>query len=202
MKRHLFGPVSAAFADQNLRRHIDAGAGVVFRHDGEFVIGPFDDWNSIAARFPANWQPDFLALWLQYNIIPPAVWQSPVPIIGLAGDWNLLSHHYRHVLPLCDMVLTDAPGVEKLARAGIAHARSAQLYGCERAVVDFDYGDGPRDIDILFVGNVNPAVQGERLRWLGRVAKLKKRWNVRITNNVFGDDYRKLLGRAKIVFNR
>lgn len=202
MRRHLFGPVSATFADQNLRRPMDAGACVAFNHDGPFAVGPFETWESVAARFPADWRPDFLVLHLQYNTIPAVLWQAPIPIVGLAGDYNLLWHHYRHVLPMCDLVLADAPGVERLARDGITHARAAQLYGCERGFVEFDCGDGPRDIDILFVGNVNPAVQGERLPWLGRLAKLKKRWNVHITSNVFGDDYRKLLGRAKIVFNR
>src|SRR5207253_686107 len=32
--------------------------------------------------------------------------------------------------------------------------------------------------------------------------RLNKRWNVHITTDVFGDEYRRLLGRARIVFNR
>ncbi len=202
MRRHLFGPVSRTFAEQNLLRHMEARTCVSFNHDGPVAVGHFDAWDSVAAKFPPGWQPDFLALHLQYNTIPPVLWNAPVPIVGLAGDWNLLWHHYRHVLPLCDLVLTDELGVERMARAGISHAMAAQLFGCERAFVDFDYGEGPRDIDILFVGNFNAAVQGERLPWIGRIAKLSKRWHVHVTTNVFGDDYRRLLGRARIVFNR
>jgi len=201
-RRYLFGPVTTTFAEQNLWRHVESGNCLVFGHDGPMSIGPLDTWESIAARFPADWRPDFIALQLQYNTIPLVLWQAPMPIVGLAGDWNLLWHHYRRVLPRCDLVLTDTAGVEKLAQAGITHAKPAQLFGCERAYVDFEYGDGPRDIDILFVGNFNPAVQRERLPWLGRIAKLKQKWNVHITTDVFGADYRKLLGRARIVFNR
>lgn len=201
-RRHFFGPVSATFADQNLRRRLDGGGCVVFHHDGPFAVSGFDTWESFAARWPSAWQPDFLVLQLQYNTIPAVLWQAPIPIVGLAGDWNLLWHHYRHVLPLCDLVLTDAPGVARFERAGIRHARPAQLFGCERAFVEFEYGLAARDIDILFVGNFNSAVQSKRLPWLGRIGKLKKRWNVHLTTNVFDDAYRALLGRARIVFNR
>jgi hypothetical protein len=45
-------------------------------------------------------------------------------------------------------------------------------------------------------------VQRDRLSWLGRIARLAGRFNVVIRTGVFGDDYRVLLRRAKIVFNR
>ena len=51
-----------------------------------------------------------------------------VPVVGLAGDWNLLWHYYRSAAPLCDLVLTDARGVEALARQGIRHARVANIF--------------------------------------------------------------------------
>src|SRR5207249_9550705 len=69
-----------------------------------------------------------------------------------------------------------------------------------------DYGllttDKCRDIDILFVGNLHPAVQRERLRWLGRLASLSDRYSVQIHTGVFGKEYRQLLWRARIAFNR
>ena len=33
-------------------------------------------------------------------------------------------------------------------------------------------------VDILFVGNLHPAVQRERLYWLGRLARLADKWKV------------------------
>jgi len=201
-RRHLFGPAPADFAREHLHRYVEAGECVVFDHGGVRAATFGDSWDDFVARLPTDWRPEFIVLRLQYNAIPPFLWQAPVPIIGFAGDWNLVWHHYRNVLPRCDLVLTDAAGVETLARAGIMHARHAQLFGCERSFVDFDYDQAPRDIDVLFVGNFSPAVQRERLPWLGRIAKLRKRWSVHITSGVFGDDYRRLLGRARIVFNR
>jgi CheY-like chemotaxis protein len=39
-----------------------------------------------------------------------------VPLVGLAADWTLLGHWYRHCLRQCDLVLTDPAGVETLGR--------------------------------------------------------------------------------------
>src|SRR5262245_61449063 len=150
-RAHLFGPVSPTFAAQNLRRHVEEGVCVVFDHSGPISVGPKDTWDSFAARFPGNWRPQFLALPLQYSTIPCALWQAPVPIVGMAGDWHLLWHRYRHLLPLCDLVLTDQPGVEALSRLGIRHVQPAQLFACQRAFVEFNYGSGPGGLDVLFL---------------------------------------------------
>ena len=57
-----------------------------------------------------------------------------------------------------------------------------------------------RDIDMLVVGNFNSAVQRERMPWLGRLARLSRRCNVVMRTGVFGENYRRLLARSRIVF--
>jgi GT2 family glycosyltransferase/Tfp pilus assembly protein PilF len=201
----------------------------------ELAITHEDTWESVRSRLPSGWEPDFVVLYLPYTSIPLGFWSAPVPLIGLAADWNLLWHHYRRQLRKCDLVLTDAAGVEAMKREGISHAREAILYGCGREWCEAEKGrdgetaggqsgradtggaesevadtlavlgsslSGQRDIDILFVGNLHPAVQRERLPWLGRLARLSERWKVEIHTGVFGEAYRELLGRARIVFNR
>jgi len=236
-RRHLFGPVSPRFVEQNLYRHCQSGDCLAFDATGatSFAIGMADTWDGIAARWPAGWQPDFAVLDLHYTMIPPCLWQAPVPLIGLAQDWNLLWHAYRRLLHHVDLVLTDTGGVEHVAREGIRHAWAANLFGLERQfLADPEKGTGgnrenraspfppfppvhhghltesdnqraaagARDIDILFVGNLHPAVQRERLPWLARVAQLSERRRVAILQGVFDEEYRRLLGRARIVFNR
>ena len=149
-----------------------------------------------------GWQPDFIALYLPYTVVPECLWSAQVPRIGLAADWNLLWHDYRRSLRACHLVLTDAAGVDVMAREGIAHAQAFNLFGCERAYLEPPPDDKPRDIDVLFVGNLHPAVQRERLPWLGRLARLADHRRVAIHTGVFGADYRDLLQRARIVFNR
>jgi glycosyltransferase involved in cell wall biosynthesis/Flp pilus assembly protein TadD len=200
---HLFGPVTAAFADQNLRRHRQAGDCLTFGPEAgvDLVTTPSDTWDSLCARLPSGWRPEFIALELHYSTVPPCLWSAPVPLVGLAADWNLLWHHSRRSLRRCELVLTDITGVETLGREDIHHARVANLFGCERAFLEMPL-DTARDIDALFIGNLNPAVQRERLPWLARLARLASRWNVVIRTNVYGVEYRRLLCRSRVVFNR
>ena len=202
--RYLFGPVTAHFADQNLREARASGACLTFNDvgDTDLRVGPGDRWEDVAARCPAGWQPDCVALNLAYTTVPEGLWSAPAPLIGLAGDWNLLFHHYRRCLARSDLVLTDSQGVEVLSRDGVAHARQANILGCERAYLETEWPDGPRDIDVLFVGNLNHAVQRERMPWVARLAALGDRWRVVIETGVFGADYRALLARSRVVFNR
>jgi glycosyltransferase involved in cell wall biosynthesis len=192
-RRYLFGPVRPGFVEENLRGHVEAGNCLPF--------GPGDTWAAIEARLPVGWRPDFVVLDLHYASVPPTFWSAPVPLVGLAIDWNLLWHYYRRHLPSCDLVLTDPAGVEALARQGIRHACAANLFGCGRSFLEITHAP-VRDIDVLFVGNVNPAVQRERLPWLGRLSRLADRWRVEVRTNVYGEEYRRLLARARVVFNR
>jgi glycosyltransferase involved in cell wall biosynthesis/tetratricopeptide (TPR) repeat protein len=206
-KRFLFGPVDGYFAAENLDELCSAGVCLTFNATGEGVdlaVGPNDCWESVVSSFPNSWQPDFIALSVGYNSVQPALFQTPVPLVALATDWNFQWHWYRHLLPHCELVLTDAAGIAVMRREGLDHVRYANLYGPGRALLDMadDEVECPRDIDVLFVGNMQPAVQRHRLKWLTRLGKLADRWNVVIRTGVFGEEYRALLRRSRIVFNR
>jgi hypothetical protein len=133
-RRYLFGPVTAPFADQHLEGERRAGRCLTFGGDGSsgLAIGPGDSWEGVCARLPEGWRPDFVALYLPYTSVPPCVWSAPIPLVGLAADWNLQWHWYRRALRRCDLVLTDAAGVEVMQREGIEHARAGNLFGCGR----------------------------------------------------------------------
>jgi hypothetical protein len=122
-----------------------------------------------------------------------------VPLIGLAADWQLQWHSYRRWLRCVDLILTDIAGVEGLARESIRHACAANLFGCPPGFVDAPWPEGPRDIDIYFAGNFRPAVQRERLPWLGRLARLGERWRVQIDTGVLVSiTARRWAGRASL----
>src|SRR5260221_3686458 len=115
MSRHyLYGPVQADFAKENLSAERQTRRCVAFNAAGDtdLAIGSTDTWKSIRERLPAGWQPEFLVLNLWYTSIPSCLWQTSLPIIGLAVDWNLQWHCYRRQLPQCDLILTDTLGVE------------------------------------------------------------------------------------------
>jgi glycosyltransferase involved in cell wall biosynthesis/Flp pilus assembly protein TadD len=205
MPRYLFGPVDGKYAEEFLGALRATGECLAFgaQPGADLVIGPGDSWSELVSQLPDGWQPDFIALYLHYGSIPRGLWSAPVPLVGLAGDWNLLWHWQRRCLRRCERVLTDATGVEVMRQAGMTHGRLVNLFGCPRPYLEAPSPpqDG-RDIDICFAGNFNGAVQSERLPWLGRVAALADRYKVVLTTGVHGADYRALLRRAKIVFNR
>jgi glycosyltransferase involved in cell wall biosynthesis/predicted Zn-dependent protease/predicted O-methyltransferase YrrM len=195
MARLLFGPCDdPTFFDRFLRA--PAGAG----RWGVFGAGcpSFE-----AACAGLGGEPEALVVWPGYTSVPAWVWSAPVPVAAAAHDPNLLWHSFRHNLPLADVVLTDAPSAQRLRRAGLQHVRAANLFGIDRHfAAALDDPEGERDIDLVFVGNVNPAVQGARLPWLARVAALADKYRVAVAAGVFGAEYRSLLRRAKLAFNR
>lgn len=200
---YLFGPVSLYFAEQYLHTERKTGCCSVFGPDNglDLDIGPEADWQTVCAKFPPDKRPEFIVLYMQYRAIPPWLWTVPVPIITLAGDWNLQWHSYQQ-LRCSDLVLTDALGAEMMRRAGINQVRPAILFGGERDFLEATWPEQPRDIDVLFVGNFNTPVQRERLALLGRIAPLGQKRKVLFATNIYGEDYRKLLARTRIVFNR
>src|SRR5205823_6617742 len=129
---------------------------------------------------------------LWYASIPAWPWQAPVPLVGLAGDWNL-QYHLLRSLPGCELYLTDSRGVELFGREGLGVAWRADLYGLAQSFLDYPWpAEDARDIDVLYVGYLNQAIHRPRLPWLARLARLGERRRVVIEQNVFGDDYRAL----------
>jgi tetratricopeptide (TPR) repeat protein len=196
--------VAPDFAEQNLYTMRATGQCLAFGYrDGtDLTISGGESWASLSARLPTGWQPDFLVLNLAYQTIPPAFWSAPVPLIALATDWNFTFHSLRHQLPYCDAVFTDTNGVEVLRRLGCERVFPANLFGLEKAPLEAAPLADDRDIDVVFVGNFQPAVQRERMAWLGRVASLADRWRVVVATAMFGEEYHALLRRSRIVFNR
>jgi hypothetical protein len=215
--RYLVGPVTPQRASEWDQQR-QQGYCLSFNPDStaDVQLGHADTWETVLSRLPADWRPDFLLLDLGYTTVPAWLWDAPVPLIALAPDWQLQWHFLRRFLPHCQLVLTDQAGVSTMHRQGITHAIAANLYGLQgifrvpsgspsplRGGV---WGEGffpsRRRIDILFVGNLHPAVQRERLTWLGRLARLQGKWRVHIAQGVLGEEYRQLLLRSRIVFNR
>jgi glycosyltransferase involved in cell wall biosynthesis/tetratricopeptide (TPR) repeat protein len=202
--RYLVGPVTSARA-RDWQAQREAGNCLAFNAEGtaDVRLGHGDTWEAVLARLPGNWRPDFVLLDLGYVSVPAWLWQTPVPLVALAPDWQLQWHALRRLLPLTELVLTDQAGVAALHREGIGHACAANLFGLQGIFTQAPAGvPSTRDIDILFVGNLHPAVQRERLPWLGRLARQAGSWRVVIAQGVRGEDYRRLLLRSRIVFNR
>jgi hypothetical protein len=82
--RYLFGPVSAEFVQQNLRRARQDGACLAFDAAGttDLAVGPGDTWEAVLARLPGGWRPDFVVLYPCYSSVPGWLWSAPVPLVA------------------------------------------------------------------------------------------------------------------------
>jgi glycosyltransferase involved in cell wall biosynthesis/Tfp pilus assembly protein PilF len=204
-RRFLFGPVSAEFAREKLATFRKSGACRCFdtQPGADVVVRVSDTWEEVRAQFPPDWQPDYLAIFLQYRVIPSWVWAAPIPIIGVAGDWNLLWHHYRSLCRWCDAVVTDKVGAHLFRSEGAQIVKEGMIYGLDKSYLDACQTESQeRDIDIAFVGNFHPVIHRERLPWLERVACLGERWKVRLETSIARMEICQLLKRTRIAFNR
>ena len=139
---------------------------------------------------------------LAYSCVPPCLWRAPLPLVGLAADWNLLWHGYRRVLPLCERVLTDAPGVGVMpAAAGrtagppTSTGRSRPCWGCRRT------GPSATSTCCSWATHTRRCSASASPGWAALPGSpAAGAW--RSHAGVFGDDYRDLLCRARVVFNR
>ena len=158
----------------------------------------------LALLFPEDWKPDVFLHWsLEYNPMLLGMEEADCFTVATVGDWNLGAQAFRQCGGAFDLLIADRQGCQRMQQTGF-RARYAPLWyydaNVHRRLPESEAGE--RDIDILMVGNFNPEVQRERAQWLGRVARLSHRYRVCITSHVFGEEYIRLLNRAKIVFNR
>ncbi|HZP83782.1 MAG TPA: hypothetical protein VFB21_19225, partial [Chthonomonadaceae bacterium] len=181
------------------------------RHDKILAFGngykqvaytPGMTWNELLARCPSGWEPEVYLHWsLEYNAIPAGLEEARCLTAATVGDWNLGGQAVRHIGAAFDVLFADRNGTEFLRRLGFANVQYAPLWA-------YDPGQHrrlqhtQRDIDVLMIGNFNHAVQRERAQWLARVARLSRKYRVVLTCGVFGEEYVRLMNRARIVFNR
>lgn len=203
--RYLVGPAIAPLSRTALCSVRESRVCITFgRGDtADVAVGQNSSWDDIRAQLPQGWEPDFLVINLAAGV-PRCLWNQPLPRVGLATNWHLSWHLHRERLRQCDLVWTDSLGVETLACEGI-RSRSVNLFDLDPSIVTCADGGvatkgGLRDIDLLFVGNLNPVLHKNRASWLARLARLGNRWRVRIRAGIPQDEYRRLLLRTRIVF--
>lgn len=159
-------------------------------------------WDELRACCPSGWTPDVYIHWSpEYNALPWGWENADCLTVGVFGDWNLGGVAMQQVASGFDVVFADGNGGKRLQSFGHERVEYAPLWAFDpnlhRVLPDVE-----RDIDILMVGNFNHAVQWERSRWLARIARLSSRYRVQVLTGVYGEDYVRLMNRAKIVFNR
>jgi tetratricopeptide (TPR) repeat protein len=161
-----------------------------------------NSYAELAAQFPAGWKPDALfCASLEYVPVPVGIEEADCFTVGIVGDWNLGAQAVGLIGGAFDLLVADGSGCERLRSLGFDNVVYAPLWGYDPRVFRRLPGV-KRDLDIVLVGNFNHEVQRERARWLARVARMSRKHRVCLTSGIYGEDYVRLLNRARIVFNR
>lgn len=154
----------------------------------------------VVDRISREWQPDLLLCWMPEIHPPPrGVEHVPIPTVALVSDWNVFYPILQVNLARYDVVLCDTPGLSVLKSEHVSPAHVFPLYS-QITPVHRPY-DRPKDIDVVFVGNLNHGSHPIRAKYLERLAKLSDRYRIVIATDVQGEEYGRLLSRAHIVFN-
>lgn len=157
-------------------------------------------WPRIVNRIAAEWPPDLALIWVPEIHPPPQrIEDSPIPTVALVSDWNVYYPILAANLMRYDHVLCDRPGVAVFSGPRLTPHHLMPLYS-QISTIHRPH-EVEKDIDILFVGNLNHAAHPQRGRCLERIARLADRYHVVITTNYVGDAYAHLLSRARIVLN-
>lgn len=158
-------------------------------------------FDEVLKKLPFNWNPDVIIIRdAEYYRIPENIDQVDVPIVALIGDYNLSLPRMLPIMDCFDYFFCDLKGVKIFRKLGFNNCDFFCLYGYDPEV-HRDYG-GSKDFDVVFVGNLNHAVQQEREAYLYELAKLRSFYRVYIGTGVYGRDYAKLLNGSWLVFNK
>ena len=158
---------------------------------------------TLFARLPPGFRPDAMLLWWpDQEPIPEGIERAPCPVVGILSDYNLSLPYVVGTWPCFDVLLVDRPGVRLFERLAFPDVR----WFCQFTFKQPSHRLYPgiaRDLDLGFIGNLNPIVQRERAPWIERVRALGSAGlAVEVRSGVFGAEYGRFLNRCRIAFNR
>lgn len=168
--------------------------------DADFTFHAGETTAEVLARVAATWQPDLLLCMCPEMYPPPqAVEASPIRTAAMISDWNLYQPQLEHNLARFDVVLSDRLGARVLSVQGARPRYWGPVYA-HRPLIHRDLGL-ERDIDIVFLGNLNHGIHRQRGAMLERVAALAGQYRVLIGGELSPADYATTMNRARIVVN-
>lgn len=161
----------------------------------------YTTYEQIKNIFPDNFEPAAIYFsFPEYYFIPIGIENSNCITIALVSDWNLNFLHLKETIKVFDFILTDSKGVNTFKNHGFDNVFYFPLFGLQ---VDSykNFITNNKKYDISFIGNLNDNIQIERAKYLYKIAQLSYKYNVFITSNVYGDEYKQIMSESKIVFN-
>jgi tetratricopeptide (TPR) repeat protein len=168
--------------------------------DFDYLFEPRETAREFVARVSREWAPDVLLCSLPEMHPPPlAIEDSPIPAVAVISDWNLYGPQLEHNLCRFDAVLSDLPATRSLKIHGIQPQFLFPMYSHMTHIHRFI--ERPRDIDVLFLGNLNHAIHRARGQVLEKIARHSQGLRVVIDAGLPPEQYALRLNEAKIAIN-
>jgi hypothetical protein len=168
--------------------------------DAHYRLGPRESAAEVIARVSAEWPFDVLVCFVPELFPPPHELEAcPVKTVAVISDWNVYYPQLEFNLARYDIVLSDELGSRTLSPQGAKTQYVTPLYS-HLGLVHRELGL-ERDLDIVFAGNLNPAMHPRRTKLLERIALLSDEFRIAIVEGLEQKAYVKLLNRARIAFN-
>ncbi len=165
-----------------------------------YHFSPEEQATDVLERVRREWSPD---LWICAcpELYPPprAIENVTIPTVAFISDWNLYQPQLAYNLARFDRVCSDRLGSQVLQLHNAQPEYLQPLYS-QRSLVHKPL-NLQRDIDILFLGNMNHAIHRNRGAILEKVASLSDTYLVVIDGELPHDEYATLMNRARIVVN-
>lgn len=158
-------------------------------------------YDDIKSLFPDKFNP--LAIYFsfpEYYFVPIGLEYSNCLSFALVSDWNLNFLYLKETLKVFDFVLTDKLGVSVFQNHGFNNVFYFKLFGLQ--VDDYkEFKNIDKIYDISFIGNLNNNIQVKRAEYLYKLSQLSYMYNILITSNVYGNEYKRILAQSKITFD-
>lgn len=151
---------------------------------------------------PPAWKPDvYLHSGTVHFPVPTDVETFEGLTVTVISDWHRGGRAVWAGAGFFDLVVGERPACELIRSLGFDNAVFARLWSADPALHRV-LPETKKDIDVLFIGSLDPSVWNERNRWLARLGRLSAKHRIVITQGHYGEEYVRLTNRAKIVFNR
>ena len=202
--RILCGPENLTHLSNYLYQGLSANHDVLCFNDqadrGIRFSYPHQTFQDVLAKLPPGWEPDLVIWWFpEFHPLLEGVEDCPYPTLLAVSDWHVTSQPILEIASAFDLVATDRTGLNLLSSQADVEAFYTPLYGFDPNT--HKYLNLEREVDIGHVGDVNPALQKERVNMMCRAAALSDDFKVQFDTGVFGDAYVELLNKTRITLN-
>lgn len=165
------------------------------------LLKPDITFEELYHQLTIDFKPDVFIWWeVTIHKIPPGIEKCPCFSIGVAGDWYLGFSILLSYSRAFDVILGDRYLIHLLKKAGVENCEYWPRFALnpER----FKILDNVKRIyDVTFIGSLDESIHPRRMQLLQHINTLKNKYNILISDEIYGDEYVQALNQSKIVFN-